>query len=149
VSFCVVLKNQKNTEKKTVARTDFMNNKDISEKKLSGPKKAKNSFGALLQDSDDEEKPKLKPVVEDFPALCRAAKVVEIKPLGISYATQAAKVVLAKPVLTRQTALLTSSVEKNQPIKKSWADWTDSDDDDELDDELDEEQEEEQEEIDW
>jgi len=142
VSFCLVLKKHKKED----VRRDFANNK-VSEKKPVGPKKLLNSFGALNQDSDDEEeeeKPK-KPVVEEFPALCRpAAKVVEAKPVAISYASQAAKsaaplskAVFEKPVLARQTAVAMTTVAM---IKKSWADWTDSEDDDDY---------EEEEEIDW
>lgn len=134
VSFCLVLKKHKKED----VRRDFANNK-VSEKKPVGPQKVSNSFGALNQDSDDEEeeeKPK-KPVVEEFPALCRpVAKVVEAKPIAISYAAQAAKTaaplskaVLEKPVLARQTA-----------VNMSWADWIDSEDDDDY---------EEEEEIDW
>jgi len=144
VSFCLVLKKHKKED----VRRDFANNK-VSEKKPVAAKKLLNSFGALDQDSDEEKeevKPKKK-VVEEFPVLCQTApKVVEMKPVAISYAAQAAKAaapkpkpVLEKPVLARQTTVA-MIVENNRVFKKSWADWTDSDDDDDY---------EEQEEMDW
>jgi len=141
VTFCEVLKNNKKED----IRREVANNK-VSEKKPVAPKKQSNSFGALNQDSDEEEEPK-KQVVEEFPALCQLApKVVEVKPVAISYAAQAAKIaapkpkaVLEKPVLARQTTVA-MIVENNRVFKKSWADWTDSEDDDDY---------EEQEEVDW
>jgi hypothetical protein len=132
--------------KKEDVRREVANTK-VSEKKPAGPKKLVNSFGALDQDSDEEVKPKKK-VVEEFPLLCcvAAPKVVEVKPVAISYAAQAAKAaapkpkaVLEKPVLARQTTIA-MIVENNRVFKKSWADWTDSDDDDDY---------EEKEEEDW
>jgi hypothetical protein len=138
VSFCQVLKKHK---KEDVRRENFANTKNMSEKKPAAPQKISNSFGALNQDSDEEEEPK-KPVVEEFPALCCAApKVVEMKPVAISYAAQAAKsaapkpkVVMDKPVLARQT----NDTQKPM-LRKSWADWTDSDEEEDCYEEQEEE----------
>jgi len=132
VSFCVVLKKNKKEE----VRRDFANSR-VSEKKPVGrPQKAStNSFGALEQDSDEEEAKPKKPVVEEFPALCRpAAKVVGVKHVAISYAAKVAAMIDA-PLVARQTTVQ-SVVNKKPMFEKNWADWSDSDY-------------EEQEEIDW
>ena len=128
VSCCPVLKQQKNAEKKAVARADFA---EASEKApTKAPKKATNSFGALDHDSDEEAK-EVK-VKEEFPVLCGVVKKVAFKTSGeLSYAAKTAQVaskVLEKPVLKR--AITTVRTEKPAAPKKRWADWTDSEDDD-------------------
>jgi hypothetical protein len=137
VSFCAVLKKQKNADKKTVARIEFAESSVQSP--LKAPKKATNSFGALDQDSDEEVSKKAKKQTkakEEFPVLCGVVKKADNQTSGaISYAAKAAKA-LDMPVLSRQTHY------KEKPVvvkeKKRWADWTDSEDDE--DDEDDEEE---------
>jgi len=136
VSFCSVLKKQKNAEKRAVARTEFAEASVQAPKKA--PVKATNSFGALDHDLDDEVSNKQVKVKEEFPILCGVSKKVAFKTSDeLSYAAKAAKAaqVIEKPVLKRATHYK----EKTEPImvKKRWADWSDSEDDD--DDEEEEE----------
>ena len=136
VSCCPVLKQQKNAEKKAVARADFT---EASEKApTKAPLKATNSFGALDHDSDEDDVKVVK-VKEEFPVLCTLIKKAAFKPAGeLSYAAKTAQVVskvLEKPVLKR--AITTVRNEKPVVPMKRWADWSDSEDDD--DDEEEEE----------
>ena len=135
VSFCSVLKKQKNAEKRAVARTEFAEASVQAPKKA--PVKATNSFGALDNDLDDEVSNTQVKVKEEFPILCGVAKKAAFKPSDeLSYAAKAAKAaqVIEKPVLKRAAHYK----EKIEPImvKKRWADWSDSEDDD--DDEMEE-----------
>lgn len=126
VSFCSVLKKQKNADKRAVARTEFAEASVQATKKA--PVKATNSFGALDNDLDDEVSTnKQVNVKEEFPLLCGVVKKAAFKTSGeLSYAAKAA-LVIEKPVLKRATHYK----EKSNPVtvKKRWADWTDSEDD--------------------
>ena len=135
VSFCAVLKKQKNAEKRAVARIEFAEASVQAPKKV--PVKAANSFGALDHDLDVEVSNEQVKVKEEFPLLCGVSKKVAFTTSDeLSYAAKAAKAaqVIEKPVLKRATHYK----EKTEPImvKKRWADWSDSEDDD--DDEMEE-----------
>ena len=135
VSFCAVLKKQKNAEKRAVARIEFAEASVQAPKKV--PVKAANSFGALDHDLDVEVSNEQVKVKEEFPLLCGVSKKVAFTTSDeLSYAAKAAKAaqVIEKPVLKRATHYK----EKTEPImvKKRWADWSDSEDDE--DDEMEE-----------
>lgn len=135
VSFCAVLKKQKNAEKRAVARIEFAEASVQAPKKV--PVKAANSFGALDHDLDVEVSNEQVKVKEEFPLLCGVSKKVAFTTSDeLSYAAKAAKTaqVIEKPVLKRASHYK----EKTEPImvKKRWADWSDSEDDE--DDEMEE-----------
>jgi len=144
VKFCLILKKDKEKED---------NHKAVTEKKPV-KKLLSNSFSVLNEESDNEQPVKVKimpmPIVEEFPALSKNIKVLEMKPIGVSYAAQAAKappapvvkVALEIPFLVRQTnSYKVKPLYKKQVFTKSWADFTDSDEDDDY--------EEQQQEEDW
>jgi hypothetical protein len=115
------------------------------EKKVSQKPKIKPTFALLAEDSDNEEEAKpvdkkpiaAKPIaakpVDEFPAL--AAVKSEAKPVLSGWAN-----IAAKSAAEFQTEKKANSVKcqmfppvksKSPLMKKSWADWSDSDDEDE------------------
>ena len=155
IKYClIIIKNKKNEENVLKKINSQSQQQHENNKKKLAPQYNKNvtGFSAIYIDSDDEvednvktsSKTKSVTIKEEFPALCPSKYV---QPLVTGYASIVTKS-LTTNVQTRlpveETKVESKPVKKVRPIKKefhvrkSWADWTDSDtgsDDDDEDDE--------------
>lgn len=139
VKFCKVLEKFKREEEKAMRKSPNMTTKPQP-----ATKKA-NGFAVLDLDSEDERPQSKKPQSkEEYPVLKEAAKPVAklvAKPVAVSapsYAQMAAKPE-AQISDVQNENLLMIQLKKScvavgaapKPVKKSWADWSDSDSDEE------------------
>lgn len=104
--------------------------------KQSVQKKPLHGFAALYEDSesDEEIEQKVSNAVEEFPSLCEPAKPVEVSMTG--WAAIVAKPVV-KSVIVNVPKVVIAKVPESKPKiiqMRSWADWSDSEDEDEQED---------------
>lgn len=153
VKFCPVLEDQKKTDTKTAKKGEEVNKPVIKKHK-----KKQNAFEVLDFDSESEkeevkitpinikEEP-LKPKKEEFPALSSKSGSISAVPVLTGYANIAAKTrsqfeaeqeqyaaeKYEKEMIERSIKGAKQVAKKEVPVvKKSWADYSDSDDDDDV-----------------
>lgn len=158
VKFCPLLTDQKKTDAKIVKKDAFLEAQD--KKPVTKKHKKKQNAYEVLEFESDSEKEEVKitpindcrveekPKKEEFPALCSSKKIAE--PVLTGYANIAAKsksqfdaeqqqlVVekYEKELIERSIKGAKQVAKKEVPVvKKSWADWSDSDFEDDDDDE--------------
>ena len=134
VSYCQVLKN-----KAKVQRVIVFHNKDSVVAVKNATKTKTNGFAALglldeeadkIEAQEEAEYPTLRRTKVEAQAQVRIHALVQA-PI-MSYASMANKTPINKttpPAVTKSRAIVTHNL-----VKKSWADWTDSEDDDEASD---------------
>lgn len=135
--FCPVIEANKKFDAKAARQSQ-----PVAEKKAIKIPTVKASFAVLAEDSDDEvEVVKVSEpvkIVEEFPSLGTATSSKQV-PVMSGWASVAAKTKdqfeaekyeqqLIANTLKRQVPPI---VKKTEPVKKSWADWTDSEDEQE------------------
>ena len=129
--FCQALEKNKKEKKRAERRADYV----PKDKPKDSKKPVKNAFAALQEDSDSEEEIKvtIKPtiVVEEYPILGEKSKKIEAK---IGWAAIAAKPKVEEPVDLIPTGMAVLKAKNNikpavktEKKQKSWADWSDSD----------------------
>ncbi len=136
--FCDVLAKNNKAKEKALSKEV----KKSTEIKVSQKRMPTNSFAALECDSDSEQEEIFTEIaevirVEEYPAL--TAKNVEVRlpvsSMETGWAAIAAKPATFKEVKAQVSPILTTGRDYSKPIyTKSWADWTDSDSDE--DDEM-------------
>ena len=130
--FCPVIEANKKVEEKAIKKVD--------EKKVLPKAKAPTKvFAGLAEDSDSEEEQVTKvsnKVKEEFPSLV-STNIQEAKPLISGWASVAAKTQTQYESEKYEQKLIEMSIKRQFPpvsipqVKKSWADWSDSEEEQE------------------
>ena len=130
--FCPVIEANKKAEEKAIKRVD-------EKKPLPKAKAPTNVFAGLAEDSDSEEEQVTKvsnKVKEEFPSLV-STNIQEAKPLISGWASVAAKTQTQYECEKYEQKLIEMSIKRQFPpvsipqVKKSWADWSDSEEEQE------------------
>lgn len=143
--FCPAIK-QREKEREKADRRAKATEVEKSKPKIQ-EKKNTSVFAALMEESDTEEEVKVSNPVENYPVLCAPTKKVENQEVKTGWAAIAAKPAeVKKPEPAKLTGLMLSDfikveekkavdvkpVQTVKPVPKSWADWSDSEDEDEI-----------------
>jgi hypothetical protein len=154
IKYCpVIIKNKKNEENALKKmNSQCQQQSEMNKKKAeSQHKKNVSGFNALYIDSDDEDDAAAPPksngkhvtIKDEFPALCPAKPV---QPLVTGWASiltksaSASSTIQSKLPVAAATAAVDDTkkqvihIKRDFPVRKSWADWSDSDTGDEDDD---------------
>ena len=130
--FCPVIEANKKVEEKAIKKVD-------EKKVLPKAKAPTNVFAGLAEDSDSEEEQVTKvsnKVKEEFPSLV-STNIQEAKPLISGWASVAAKTQTQYESEKYEQKLIEMSIKRQFPpvsipqVKKSWADWSDSEEEQE------------------
>lgn len=156
VSYCVALKKRSNNDarsfEKEKEKARIQHAEENTRNKVANPSKkfASNAFNMLSEDNDENDckkkvvnKEVVNKVVDEFPALCASKKPEVVARATFSYASMAAKqpmfneeqasAFMGVPIKQQQSKQKQINVKARQVVK-SWADWTDSDEDENDDD---------------
>jgi hypothetical protein len=137
VSYCLELKKRNSARARNQKREEYNDSQSNTSQAVHQPKQSVNKFAALYEDA--EVTVAVKPtVVEAFPLLCQQSATAVAQPKKMfSYASMASKpqssldadqislIPLSGPRRTTEPV----KVVKQPVVKRSWADWTDSEDD--------------------
>lgn len=138
VSYCEVLKKQKDAQERGIRTNEFKNMQNMQNKKTENKPKKNTRFSALVEDVgdvkdvavEDVKDFKLKRKLDEaFPALCENRAPASV--WGISYANVAAKPPAPIPEKKCEIPILIDKYIESRNNSKRWADWSDSDSEEE------------------
>ena len=146
VKYCPVLKDKEKHRKREEASDSRAEAAKKAEVKPKGKSTIHNVFAVLDSESEDEVEV-LKPIKDEYPVLC-APSLTRTQSVSVNYAAALSKPAAPKPIVLAapKPIVLAATKPESKPIviaapwtssapktynMKSWADWSDSEDEDE------------------